>query len=100
MIDEEKMKDLTGRLLKGDMEAFDEIFPNAKPEDRIKTECFIKMATQDDGKHLWLATVWYLFGWNATTIPNFESLTEEMRKEMESRGIDVELLNPKEDSND
>lgn len=53
--------ELIDRLLKGDMTAYDELFPNAKPEDRARTECFIKMATQDDGKHLWLAIVTYLF---------------------------------------
>lgn len=87
---------LMDRLMQGDMEAFDELFPDAKSEDRIKMECFIKMATKEDGKHLWLAIVWYLFGWNVATMPNFESITEEMK----NKGIDAELLNPKQEDDD
>lgn len=96
----DKESKLIERLMQGDMEAYDELMPNARPEDRMKMECFIKMATQDNGKHQWLAIVWYLFGWNVATMPNFESITEEIKKKLASRGIDAELLEPKQEDED
>lgn len=55
----DKESELIERLMQGDMEAFDELMPNARPEDRDAFEKAIKRMPQDrsGASQLWLAWV-------------------------------------------
>lgn len=63
----DKESKLIERLLQGDMEAYDELMPNARPEDRANFEDAIKKAReiggeQDPISRAWLIFVLYLIG--------------------------------------
>lgn len=63
----DKESKLIERLLQGDMEAYDELMPNARPEDRANFEDAIKKAReiggeQDPVSRAWLIFVLYLIG--------------------------------------
>lgn len=57
----DRESELIERLMQGDMEAFDELCPNAKPEDRAMFEEAIKRMPQDKSgtAQLWIAWVLY-----------------------------------------
>lgn len=48
--------------MQGDMEAYDELMPNARPEDRANFENAIKKKPdKGDASQLWVAWALYLF---------------------------------------
>ena len=51
---------LIERLMQGDMEAYDELMPNARPEDRANFENAMKDMPNVDNSKLWLAWVLHL----------------------------------------
>ena len=65
---------LIERLMHGDIGAYDELCPNAKPEHRKKVKTFLKSARQYDGTALlWLA--WFMF----LTGNSIEDIAEDIR---------------------
>lgn len=65
----DKESKLIERLMQGDMEAFDELMPNARPEDRANFEDAIKKAReiggeQDPISRAWIVFVLYIIGKN------------------------------------
>lgn len=65
---------LIERLMQGDIGAYDELCPNAKPEHREKVKSFLKSVRQYDGKALlWIA--WFMF----LTGNSIEDISEGIR---------------------
>lgn len=58
----DRESELIERLMQGDMEAYDELMPNARPEDRKNFEDAIKEMPKGRSatSQLWLAWVSYL----------------------------------------
>lgn len=68
----DKESKLIERLMQGDMEAYDELMSNARPEDRANFENAIKKAKelsgeQDPVSRAWIMFVLWLIGQNIDT---------------------------------
>lgn len=69
---DDKSAELIERLMQGDMEAYDELMPNARPEDRANFENAMKKAKelseeQDPVSKAWIMFVLWLIGQNIDT---------------------------------
>ena len=60
----DRESELIERLMQGDMEAYDELMPNARSEDREAFEKAIKRMPQDrsGASQLWMVWMLYLIG--------------------------------------